>query len=129
MKLNPDCTRDLMLYFEDKTGPNYILSFSPDELGDDFKPLAKYSVKELEYHISQCSEAGLLIGCKSDLSGNIMVRDVSPKGHEFLGNIRSDTVWNSTKSVACKIGATSLNALCQIATGVVTEIIKAQLGL
>jgi len=38
-------------------------------------------------------------------------------------------VWNGVKSVAGKVGATSLSALTQIATNVVTELIKAQFGL
>ena len=58
-----------------------------------------------------------------------IIGDLSPAGHEFLANIRKDTVWNGVKSVAGKVGATSLSALTQIAANVVTELVKAQFGL
>lgn len=58
-----------------------------------------------------------------------VVNDITYAGHEFLANIRKDSVWTGVKSIAGKVGATSLSALAQIATNVVTELIKAHFGI
>lgn len=129
MRLNPDCTRDILLYFEEHTAANRILSFTAGSLKNQSDKLAKYTSDELMYHIEQCNAAGFFIGYSKDLTGNRMVHDISPKAHDFLANIREDSVWSKTKGVASKVGSTSLNALCQIASSVVTELIKSQLGL
>lgn len=129
MKLNPDCTRDILMYFEENTVTHRLLEYSPKDLLEQSKKLSQYSAEEIMYHVSQCALSGFFVGYQEDCSGNFLLLDISPKAHEFLANIRSDSVWNKTKSVAGKIGTTSLNALCQIASSVVTEIIKSQLGL
>lgn len=126
MRLNPDCTRDLLLLFEEKTKPNDILAYSPAEIS---AALPKYSTEEILYHVSQCAESGMILGYQMDFSGNFLIRDISPKAHEFLANVREDTVWKKAKGIAKDVGSTSLNALCQIATSVVTAMIQSKLGL
>lgn len=126
MRLNPDCTRDLLMLFEEKTEPYSCLSYSPREISEE---LPKYSAKEIAYHVSQCAASGMFIGYQGDLSGNFIIRDISPKAHEFLANIREDTVWNKTKGIAKDVGSNSLNALCQIASSVITSVIQSKLGL
>lgn len=126
MRLNPDCTRDLLMFFEEKTEPHSCLSYSPKEISE---ALPKYPIKELLYHVSQCAESDMFIGYQEDCSGNFLIRDISPKAHEFLANIREDTVWNKTKGVAKDVGSNSLNALCQIASSVITAAIQSKLGL
>lgn len=64
-----------------------------------------------------------------DVNGNFRVSDLSPHGHEFLANIREDTIWNDVKSISSKVGSKSLSAVSQIASLVIAEIIKSQLGL
>lgn len=117
------------MYFEETTTANSVISFNAHKLIGSSEKLVKYSSDELMYHIEQCNASGFFIGYSKDLTGNRMLRDISPKAHEFLANIREDTVWSKTKTVASKVGSTSLNALCQIASSVVTELVKAQLGL
>nr|WP_242851552.1 DUF2513 domain-containing protein [Clostridium sp. DMHC 10] len=58
------------------------------------------------------------------LGGNCLIHDLSPYGHEFLANIRSDTNWSKTKEIASKVGSFSLDALSKIAVSVVTSLIK-----
>lgn len=58
-----------------------------------------------------------------------MVQDLTPTGHKFIENIRQDTIWNNTKSIAAKVGSKSLDAIMQIASNVITELIKSQFGL
>ena len=58
-----------------------------------------------------------------------MISYLSPDGHQFVNNIRSDNMWSNVKEVGKKVGTTSVSILSQIASGVVTSIIRAQLGL
>lgn len=126
MRLNMDCVRDLLLLFEEKTEPHSCLSYSPQEISAE---LPDYSTKEILYHVSQCAAADMFRGYQEDCSGNFLLSDLSPKAHEFLANTREEGVWNKTKKIAKDVGSTSLNALCQIASGVVSAIIQSKLGL
>lgn len=129
MKLNPDCLRDLLMYLESETRPNYIVSFTASGLREKSEKLSRYSADELLYHIEQCSASGLLIQYTKDLSGNLLIADISPKAHEFLANIRDDTLWGKTKGIAREVGSASMSALGEIAAGVVSAIIHKKLGL
>lgn len=128
MKLNPNCVRDILIAVEENTGYQYCLDY-PDER-DKCHSLAHYEDDEIRYHIYQCYKSGLIeLHGKEDLCGNICIRDLTPSGHSLLANIRSDNIWNDVKKVSSKVGSTSLSALTQIATGIVSSLIKAQLGL
>src|SRR5690554_6281345 len=102
MRLNPDCIRDVLLAVEDVTDFRTLMRF-PGE--DGAKHLAKYSTDEVLYHIKQCELSGLLSGVSWMMGGSCLIRDLSPKGHEFLANIRSETNWKKTKEVASKVGS------------------------
>ncbi|MDD3404081.1 MAG: DUF2513 domain-containing protein [Hespellia sp.] len=127
MRLNPNCIRDILIAVEENTGYNVYFDY-PDEL-DQAPSLSSYNDDEIRYHILQCEKARLIEIDSKDLDDNYSINDLTPKGHEFLANIRSDTVWNNVKEVSSKVGANSLSALTQIAAGVVSAIIKSQLGL
>lgn len=128
MRLNPDCMRNILLTIEEFTDDE--TTFEYNRFGEIPKRLEKYSHSEIHYHFQQCSMSELIVGFRRYDAGNLItVADLSPKGHEFLANIRQDNIWNNTKSIAAKVGSTSLNALIQISTNVITELIKAQFGL
>lgn len=127
MKLNPNCIRDILISVEENTGYRIYFDY-PSEL-DKAPLLAKYSDEEIRYHILQCEKSYLIEIPTKDINENYAITDLTPKGHEFLANIRSENVWKDVKEVSKKVGSNSLSALSQIATGVITEIIKTQLGL
>ena len=95
---------------------------------EDFSNLQpKYEVDEIMYHIRQCEHSELFIDKVSYfIGGGCMVRDLSPKGHEFIANIRKDTNWNRTKSIAKDVGSFSINALTGIASQIIAELISRQ---
>lgn len=125
MKLNPDCVRDILFVVEEVADGKCGAHFNFQE-PSQYERLSKYSNDEIEYHVHQCEYTGYFTLVTWVLSGDCTVFDLSPKGHQFLADIRSDTVWDKVKSKAAKIGTFSLNALTQIATAVVTELINAQ---
>ena len=128
MKLNPNCVRDVLLELEKLP---YQKSATIAELST---ALPHYSEDEISYTCLKLSEANYIditiiksIHAPSSVIRNI--NDITYYGHEFLNNIHSDTVWNDVKAVGSKIGASSISAFAQIATGVVTTLIQKQLGL
>lgn len=124
MKLDPDCVRDILLEIEEKC--DYLNIYEFPKEADRLK---SYDQMKVLYHMKQCDRSGLIVGFKPDMSQNCRVTDLSPSGHEFLANIRSETTWNATKDISKKIGSDSLGAMLQVATAVVTEIIKNHLGI
>lgn len=131
VKLNVDCIRDILLTVEENTDFSDNFHYSVDEHPNSmYQYLSKYTYDEIIYHVSQCEKSDLISDVSYSDDGEIFtVQDLSPKGHEFLANIRAKTIWNKTKSIAKKVGATSLNAFIQISSNVITEIIKAELHL
>lgn len=119
MRLNPDCVRDILLCvesadFDEATQFSSIVS-----------ALNKYSENEVIYHINQCDYNGFFTKVRRYESGRQgIILDLTPKAHEFLANIRSDTIWNKTKSSAAKVGSFALPALQQIAATIVEGAIK-----
>lgn len=128
MKLNPNCVRDVLLELERLP---YQESTTIENLS---VALPDYSKDEISYTCLKLSEANYIdISTMKAIntSGPVIrsVNDITYYGHEFLNNIHSDTIWNDVKAVSSKIGATSISAFAQIATGVVTTLIHKHLGL
>ena len=141
LKLNLDCVRSILLCVEENTGlRNYCffidasLEKSQLIIGDNpISPasyqadlLKKYSNDELIYHINYCIEADLLSPGGPQGVYQIFIAKLTPKGHDFLENIRDNKVWAGVKSVSTKIGSKSLEAVIQIASNVISGLIKSQ---
>ena len=114
MQLNPDCIRDILLDIEEATTVNDSWRF------DSLAPSKRLSMYD----------AGLI--CDFHIFGNcnaLTALDLTPKGHDFLANIRENKIWSGVKTVAETVGSKSLDALIQISSNVITELIKAQFHL
>lgn len=127
MKLNPDCIRDILLEIESTSTASkaWVYSSTSPPIG-----LSDYSKDEIGYHARQCSKSNLIDGFH--IYGDcdtISISDLTPNGHAFLANIREDTTWNRVKAVSEKIGSRSLDALTQIASNVITDLIKSHFGI
>ena len=126
MKLNPDCMRDILLCMEDVEYQHYL------PIAEIYSLLSKYSENEINYSILKLDEAGFIDATITPYDGGVMIidiEDITYQGHQFLANIHSETVWKGVKQIAGKVGSTSINAIVQIASGVITELIKSQFGL
>ena len=122
MRLNPDLIRDLLLYLEENTGIDH--DFTLDQFDKIPAPLDKYSYEEILYHVKQCKMMDYLVNAKFFVGGGFMIDDITPKAHEFLADIRSDSNWNEVKAKAKAVGSFSLAALSQIAA----QVISSKLG-
>jgi len=108
MRINYDCMRDILLELEDK--PFYdehleICSPGEDEL---IKTLDKYSPQELMYSVRKLVQAGLI---KSNV---ILGYEITNKGHEVLGFIRNDILWEQLRVCAEPYVSCSLDMILDV---------------
>lgn len=127
MKLNFDCCRDVLLCLEQSTY-NETVSFSSLK-----NSLPNYDEETLSYTCIKLREVNMIVGhfITADSLNMPIVHsliDITIIGHEFLSEIHEDTVWNGVKSVATKIGASSISSLTKIASSIVTELIRSHFG-
>lgn len=122
MKLNPDCIRDILLDIEESTNINTGWKYNSRQPS---KRLSKYDRFEITYQTRYCADANLI--CGFSVGGNsesVFATDLTPSGHEFLANIRSDTFFNKVKDIAKELCIESLPGFQQIALNAALVIIK-----
>lgn len=122
MKLNPDCIRDILLQVESKVDSEICCI----QFQDLVEYLCDYDRNTLHYHVNQISKSKLVDDVYYSEDEPECISDLSPEGHEFLANIRSNSNWNKTKDIAKNIGSNSLNTLKEISIVVISELIKKQ---
>lgn len=113
MSRDDDLVRELLIHIEEN-----------DRL--DFRQLTG-SRDAILYHVEILVEAGFIKGTvDSDESGRrttAFVQRLTWKGHEFLDDIRSETVWNETKRrVSSAVDSASLSVVQKVAKQVVTDL-------
>lgn len=139
MKLNMDCVRAVMLCAEEYTDYNhycYFISYQKnnvnDFLLDDPETPPAYQLKlektydndDLFYAVEYCVKSGFVETLFSKDTYRIPISRITPDGHRFLENIRSDTNWEKVKSVAKKAGSFSTDVIIEIAKNVAVEAAK-----
>lgn len=121
MKFNIECVRDVLLEIE-SLDFNHSLPFK--ELA---QKLDSYSSDELSYTCLKLYEAGFLkIVIKNTGTSVHVVRiiDITYEGHQFLENIRNQSMWDKIKEKAHSIGSISIPVIQQIAGTVLTDSIQ-----
>lgn len=143
MRLDLDCVREILLCVEENTGLRKYCFFydvgleearaflgTQSEIPEYQVSLMKrFENDKLIYHVNYCIEAGLITPYDGRTGYDFTISDLTPLGHEFLANIRSSGNWAKTKEIGSKVGAFGLNMASKIAEGVVTALVKQQLGL
>lgn len=103
-----------------------------DELLENLSKYGEYDRNQIAYTIIKLKEAKYITG---DVRwGNNNPAIISPgnltyDGHKFLDNIRDDGVWKNTKSILSKFSSVSLTLVSNVAAGVITQLIKNQMGM
>nr|DAL15538.1 MAG TPA_asm: Flagellin, PadR, transcription factor, DNA.8A [Caudoviricetes sp.] len=149
MKLNIDCVRDIMLWAESITTPTRLAAYVDIDTVDKVKDnlyvsdeeipvpdsqqkelLSKYSNETLVYHLRYCIEAKLLTEYPAVSDGTtIVILDLTPSGHDFIGNIRKEENFSPVKSIAEKAGVETVNSIIDIGKEVAKiAITKALMG-
>lgn len=131
MKLNPDCIRDVLLFLEDNLlmGEYYcIKSISISSIISGIAEDFEYEMEDIAYSIVQLMDAKYISGYKNyngsakKLYGEI--DDITWEGHNFLNTIRSNTIWETTKGSAKKLGISSIRGLGSLASMILNAIIS-----
>lgn len=120
MKLNPDCIRDILFAVEENTGFQKVMSIDEEDY-TQYQQLKKYKYEEVAYHVVQCNLSGYFVDFAARIDDSYMIVDLTPKGHEFLADIRSDTNWKKIKETALKVGSFSLGVLADIAKKIISS--------
>lgn len=126
MKLNHDCIRDVMIYSEnnciyedDSRGNRSIHSRVFYEIIHDEKLSSRYTEDEIRYVVAQLYFEDMVIATMTPETLNFRQFDVdslSFKGHEFLDNIKDDTIWKKTKKfVGERLNSASLAIIGNVA--------------
>ncbi|NSG72326.1 DUF2513 domain-containing protein [Anaerostipes hadrus] len=126
MKLNHDCIRDVMIYIEnnciyedDSRGNRSIHSRVFYEIIHDEKLSSRYTEDEIRYVVAQLYFEDMVIATMTPETLNFRQFDVdslSFKGHEFLDNIKDDTIWKKTKKfVGERLNSASLAIIGNVA--------------
>ncbi len=133
MKLNQDCIRDILLACEK------LLVMNDDgtmnEISDRIlcTHISNYDLATIKYTVKYLKETDLLSASifEADMVAvlGFCIYDIKPLGHEFISNIRNDTIWNKVKDYSKKVGSTSIKSLINIAEIVVSEAIKKAMGI
>lgn len=117
MQLNPNIIRGILLTVEETCTFNIPLEYIKDRFESEY--LAEYSHEEIIYHIHQCEKSNLVDNVHYyDGGTTVLIRDLTPQGHEFLANIRNDSIWKRT---LLKASDASLPILLEIAKNIATK--------
>lgn len=124
MKFEPEVARDILLDIEELHHYPNTFTFSTPEKFDRAK---KYNIDTIVYHCNLLEEAGFL-RWKSRFANNKLylgfIDGLTYDGHEFLNSIRSPRVWRETKSRAEKLGVFTIDVISQIASNIISDMIK-----
>lgn len=131
MRLNPDCIRDILFFLEEK------LTLAPDLTFQeiDYDVLCNnlsYSDAEIVNTLVVLDEAGFIITA-SDYSNEgleeLCICRITYDGYQFIETIRPETVWQKVKHAGSSVGSMSIDVITKVATSVITDLLKSQLGL
>ena len=129
MKLKHDCVRYVLLSLEAQ-GIGMLqgvqLSQILPKLVND-----QYSEDDITYTFLQLLDGGYInANYEKYVSGcSLIVFDITWKGHELLDSIRDDEVWKQTKKATSTLKSVSIGVLKNVASAVLTGIIKQKTGL
>jgi hypothetical protein len=115
MERDMDLIRHLLLFVANDPRFDGLSMLSP-EIPSDFG-VDHYSLDQVTYHIGLLIEAGFLKGAVGPVVP--YVSRLTWQGHEFLDDIRDQTIWVKTKE--------RIHGLSSVALSVVSEIAKAEI--
>lgn len=124
MKLNPDCLRAILLFVEDETDLDNSVVIGPYEMPSC---LLDFPQNEVMYHIKQAELSNLILVDRWFMDGSCLIKYLTPDGHQFIGNIQSENLWNRVKNVAKNAGVNTIPALVQIASNLALSAIQSHL--
>lgn len=134
LKLNIECLRDTLLVIEEEhkiTYENGVHRLSISDIVKIEELNEKYSKDDIQYSVKQMADAKLIsfdaISTDWKTIHQNTIGDITPEGHEFLENMRTEENWSKVKEISHKVGSKSLSVLTSIAGKVIAEMIGNQI--
>lgn len=128
MRLNPECTRSILLELEDKlTWDQQVIRLNSPNGLKTYESYKYFGHKQFIYTVSKLLESSILIGQvipADDSIYDIEVNSITWEGHKFIDNIRDPKVWKTTKKITGKFASVSINLISSISSQVITKIIE-----
>jgi len=124
MKRNWDTIREILVRLEETPPEQHVrLSSFPQE-----------RAQEVSYHVELLMEAGLIHGQMAKTMGpgphDFFAMRLTWQGHEFLDAIRSDTVWQKTKSSFVSKGLSmTFDLVKSVAIDISSTYLKSTIGM
>lgn len=108
--INFDCIRDTLIFIQsnlgyEETNPKHHKTLDWSKVFKDEDLLKKYNSDAIRYTIEHLYREGFLETSnstkgKNDSIINLVITDITFKGHIFLDNIQDETTWNKVKTQA-----------------------------
>ena len=122
MHLNPDCMRAVLLEVESADFRNAIdLNYFYNQLEDE------YSHEDILYSLIKLEEAGFIKGRVKSYDNwkntVVSISDITYEGHQFLSNIRSNTIWEKVKE---KLTDKSIDSVLALSKTILSIIVTHQ---
>lgn len=134
MKLNAEAVRDVLLYLEQNLEYNdteyeaqkIIEPISVQTLVKVLTPSKHYTDNEVRYAVKKLWENQMIHAkVSTGTHGNFLnfqVLDITWSGHEFLNNVRPQTIWEITKDKASKLGGMSIKMLSFLSSTIIQAV-------
>ena len=114
-----DLVRKLLTFFDEKPGPEHV----------EVPPIEGYDDSTIKYHLVLLHDAELL-RCEpvrsstSDRVIYVIPFDLTWQGHEFIGKVKDERVWERVKNiVASKGGALTFDVVSEIAKRIAFKVV------
>lgn len=126
MRLNPDCIRAVLFYIESnqnmKNGA--INSLGSENVVNGLK--SSFDEDDIRYSIKQLNDSYYLKSTVLKTPNYIcFISDITPRGHDFINNVRNEVAWNKTMEVVEQNNSFSLEILGQIANAIASAFAQA----
>lgn len=127
MRLKPEVIKDVLLKIEETVVLDEELNIEGVSIEDFCKLLPQYNKPEIAYTCLKLDEGGLITFNHMASSGTLAegyIYGITYYGHEFLEQIRSETVWNKIKELGKKVGCHAISFMTATGEAVLLEMIK-----
>lgn len=119
MQINEECIRDTLKYLAEALDvvvmDNEFYRYDIISAPDISTNLPEYTMKDILYSLKILNENNFITGYNLNANdeaqdyNDVVIYDVTYRGHQFLESIKPEDIWNKTKSVIAKIGIHTLN--------------------
>ncbi len=123
MRRDDDLIRQLLLDLENAN--DYV---------NDSHQVPGYTRDQVAYHLAQIVKSGLAEGPNPiypstgedpTIPSAVIVKRLTPEGHDFISNLRDETVWAKVKERTAQVGGSvSLDLLKQLAGAIMKQMLQ-----